>query len=113
MDLRKRLYSILQTLPASMDIGITDDHIVKTTVKVTPGYAEWVASRSGEDVSVMLPSPSGGGAFSAIGAGRWGVQAVVYLSIGVIVRLVEAGVPEDVALRLLPHELYMALTTES
>jgi hypothetical protein len=108
----KDLQVVLATFPEAkgkVDIGHTDEHLMDVKVRVTPKYMEWLKGRGGRDVSMMLPSMSGGGAFSSTGAAKFGVQHLLQQTVRIVQNLLEAGVPEDVALGLLPYEIVMMM----
>jgi hypothetical protein len=90
----------------TVDVGHTDPAYKSVGVEVTPGYAKWLEQNKGKDVLVM--QTQGIGSFSSHGPGKFAVQSLVLMSLKIVENLIEAGVPEEVALRLLPHELYIA-----
>ncbi|MCR4333863.1 MAG: hypothetical protein NUV60_02520 [Patescibacteria group bacterium] len=90
-----------------VDVGHTDQLIKKVSVTVTPNYAAWLAKEKGRDVRIM--QTAGMGALSSHGDGKFAVQTLISTSFAVVQNLVEAGVPEEVAYKLLPHEVYLLL----
>lgn len=96
----------LREVPGTVDLGLEDPHNVGVSVTITPGYDAWLKSRGGEDVKIMLPSPSGGGAWSSSGPAKHGVQLLINMATHLVENLIDAGVPDEVAAQLLPKELY-------
>lgn len=53
---------------------------------------------------------AGMASLSSSGPGKFAVQTLISTSFAVVENLVEAGVPKDVAYKLLPHEIYLLLS---
>lgn len=103
-DLEKTREMLVETR-GLIDVGSVNPVVKEVCVRVTPGYAEWL-KREGKDVAIMQ---SQFGAFSNTGPGKFAVQNLVLYCLKHVENLIDAGVPQEVALKLLPHEIYERL----
>lgn len=101
------LQDMLVPVTGSVDVGVTDEDIQQVSVWVTPSYAGFLAGRRGRDVRIMQRQPT---AFSSVGPGKFAVQELIGHAVTTVQNLIEAGVPANIALRFLPHEVYLEVS---
>ncbi len=106
-DLERVARDVLVETRGMIDQGFMDPCVQQVSVRITPGYAEWLEQK-GCDVSIMQPGNAG--AYSNCGPGKFAVETLVNLCLGIVKNLIEVGVPKEVALKLLPHEIYEHLS---
>ena len=97
---------MLVPVAGAFDIARTERVFVHPSVLVTPNYKMWLDVRRGRDVSVEQRSLE---VISSEGAGKHAVQAYLEMSLELVENLIKAGVPEKLAFKLLPQELYEKL----
>ncbi len=105
-DYEKIIEDTLVEVTGVRDVGLMDPFYEEVSVTIPPKYAEWLSQNA--DVSIMQPD-NGASAFSSIGPGKFAVQHLVSLALGIVRNLIEAGVPESIALEFLPHDIYKRL----
>lgn len=73
---------------------------VDLDVHVTPSYAAWLAKRRGDVASDLRFGTEG----------KMAVQSILQHSLDAVDMLLERGVDPEIALLLLPHEIYVVVT---
>lgn len=99
---KESLRKFLPTATGYVDMGLLYELIKEIPIVITPEYAKWLESN--EDPNIILGDTTA--------PGKHFVQEAIFNNWAIVRMLIEKGVPEEVALGLLPHELYEILKKE-
>jgi hypothetical protein len=102
-DIWEAVQKHLVALDAQVDVGMCDEHIIDVTRNVTPAYAKWLEEN--DEIEMC----DGG----TTGPGRHYVEKLIYYNLRIVSALLEKGVPAEVVLPLLPHEILELLRKDN